>query len=261
MTQALTFRVIPALMVLGLLGMAHSVEAETFMDVELSPPAVDYVVLRDVNVRERPETKSKRLDGLKKGERVRSPGRFEGWAAVLRDGNPLGFAYRKYLLPVLDGSLKRAISGKMTVSEDGSCDYTISFQGRSTANAVLFEMADYETELACSINGDLIKTTLYMFLTEGPMAPSKPTQHQIGMDLLEISIGDSYDEVFTTNVIYDHDKQTIEFDGLSFLELLGKPAETEREAKTVPAALAGAVEIALQSWNAKTWQMLLAAQN
>lgn len=43
-----------------------SAHATEFLGVEIEGPAVDYVVLRDVNVRAKPDTKSKRLDGLKR---------------------------------------------------------------------------------------------------------------------------------------------------------------------------------------------------
>ena len=248
-------------LVIGLLAFPNQSTAATFMDVEISGPALEYVVLRDLNVRIKPDTKSKRIDGLKKGSTIKSPGRHQGWVAVYsEDGDPLGFAYKKFLLPVLSGALDAPVDGSASIAGDGSCRYSIKFDGRSEANAVLFKMADYVTDLKCSYDGSQITTRLFMFMTEGPMTKSKPSVHQIGMDLLALDLEDSYDEVFTTNVVYDHDKRQITFDGVTIAGYSGQPEVTELPAESVKDALKGAVKMALESWNDKTWKSLLETQ-
>ena len=203
------------------------VRASDFMGVEIEGPAVDYVVLRDVNVRAKPETRSKRLTGLKKGMVVYSPGHYQGWAAVLQDGDPLGFAYKKYLLPMINGELAAPITGVVTIAGEGRCKYTISFAGKSEANNAVFKMADYETAVLCEYDGKRIQTIIFMFMTEGPMTRSKPTIHQIGMDVLEIAGDKEYDDILSTNVLYDHAKQQIVFDGVTLKGYGDSPSEAK----------------------------------
>jgi hypothetical protein len=235
--------------------------AAEFMGVEIDGPVVDYVVLRDVNVRAKPDTKSKRLGGLKKGEIIHSPGRFQGWVAAAQDGHPIGFAYKKYLLPMIDGGLSEPVNGNASIASGGSCTFTIHFAGKSTANNVLFKMADYETMVQCQYDGKAVQAIMFMFMTEGPMTRSKPSLHQIGMDVLEIDADDGYDDIFSTNVLYDHDKQQIKFDGVTLEGYGGKPRETAQSVTSVSEALIGAVRMALESWNDRTWKELTSSEN
>jgi|APSaa5957512535_1039671.scaffolds.fasta_scaffold03268_9 hypothetical protein len=232
--------------------------AEEFMGVEIEGAAVNYVVLRDVNVRAAPKTESKRIMGLKKGTVVYSPGRYKGWVAVIQDGTSLGFAYKKYLMPMIDGGLASPVNGTAPIAGGGKCIFTINFIAKSEASNVMFKMADYETALNCQYGDKNVQTTMFMFLTEGPMTGSKPSLHQIGMDLLEIESDDGYDQIFSTNVLYDHNKRKITFNGVTLKDYGGNPAKTEQEVDSITAALVGAVQMALESWNENAWKELTA---
>lgn len=237
-------------------GASTPVRAAEFMGVEVDGPALDYIVLRDVNVRSKPDTKSKRLAGLKKGTIIHSPGRHLGWVAVLDTEKPVGFAYKKYLLPVIDGTLINPVVGTASIASGGTCTFTIEFVGKSDASSALFKMADYETIVWCQYNGESVSTTMFMFMTEGPMTRAKPNLHQIGMDVLEIESEDGYEDVFSTNVLFDHEKQSIRFDGVSLKGYSVDPRETQKNVTSVVDALTGAVQMALESWNDKTWKEL-----
>lgn len=251
------------LAVSGILDLpVRPVHASEFMDVEISGPVQEYVVLRDLNVRVKPDTKSKRIDGLKMGQTIRSPGQHKGWAAVLSDqGAPLGFAYKKFLLPVLNGELDEPVDGTAGIANGGLCSFSIAFDGKSEANAAAFKIADYEVDLHCTYDKKTLVVTMFMFMTEGPVTNAKPSRHQIGMDLLQIELDGAADRVFSTTVMYDHDKQLITYDDITAGGYGEKPAKSERTAKTLPEALSGAVRMALESWTAKTWGMLSAHQN
>ncbi|MBT4888087.1 MAG: SH3 domain-containing protein, partial [Rhodospirillales bacterium] len=99
-------------------------EAEDFMGHEIESGPGTYIVLRDVNVRSKPKTDSKRIKGLKKGNRVQSTGQYMGWVSIVEDGKSVGFAYKKFLLPLIDGSLKEKITGTVKKSGRFECEYT-----------------------------------------------------------------------------------------------------------------------------------------
>ncbi len=245
------------LCVLSLLG-SPALAAE-FLGVEIDSLDQTYVVTRDVNVRAKPDTKAKRIDGLKKGQQVHVVGRYQGWLAVMRDGKPLGFTYRKYLVPLINGALIQPVRGSATVNSDGKCAYEIVYSGQSTAGAEEFGMADYDVQVRCERSGITLSFDLFMFMTETAYSPAKPNVHQIGIDLLEIDTDGGYDESFTTNVFYNSDKGKVVFGEVTLKPYAGKPKGGEQDVASVGGALDAAVRMALESWNAKAWNDLTAS--
>lgn len=233
--------------------------AEEFLGVEIEKLDRTYVVTRDVNVRAKPDTNSERIAGLRKGKRVRVVGRFQGWFAILQDGKPYGFVYRKYLRLLIDGELTGPVRDSASVNDDGKCAFEIVFTGRSEAGIEEFSMADYEVQVQCDRNNAKLSFILFMFMTEGAYHPAKPNVHQIGIDLLEINDDGEYDESFTTNVFYNSDKAKVAFGEITLEAYAGKPLEAEAGASSVSEALKAAVRMALESWNAKAWDDLTTA--
>lgn len=235
------------------------VVAEEFLGLEIEKIGRTYVVTRDVNVRAKPKTSAKRIDGLKKGERVYVAGQYKGWLAIVQDNKPLGFAFKKYLVPMIDGELTQPVRGSSTIQNDGKCAYEIIYSGRSTAGSEEFGMSDYEVQVQCNRDGVKLSFMLFMFMTEGAYIRSKPNIHQIGIDLLEVYTDGEYDESFTTNVFFNAEKGQAIFSEVTIEPYAGKPREDEVDAETIPEALNVAVRMALESWNGKAWDDLTAA--
>ncbi len=257
--QVFALLFVPGLL-LGILCFAISpVDAAEFLGVEIEALDRTYVVTRDVNVRAKPDTKAQRVDGLIKGQQVHVVGRYQGWLAITRDGQPLGFTYRKYLEPLIDGALTEAVRGSATVSNDGKCAYEIVYTGKSTAEVEEFGIADYEIQARCERDGVTLSFMLFMFMTEGAYRPAKPDVHQISIDLLEINANGEYDESFTTNVFYNSEKGKAVFDEVTLEPYAGKPETGEQDVASVPEALTAAVRMALESWNGKAWDDLTAS--
>lgn len=240
-------------------GSRNTAHAGEFLGVEIDEKSRTYVVTRDVNVRAKPDTKSKRVAGLKKGQRVSVVGRHQGWLAIMQDGKPFGFAYFKYLVPLIDGAFEETVRGKASVNGDGQCEYEITYVGRSSTDTTEFGMADYDTVVRCDRIGAQFTFNLFMFMTEGAYKPSRPNVHQIGIDLWEIDTVSEYDEIFSTNVFFNSEKSKVVFDAVTLEPYAGKPETEEREAETVPDALRIAVGMALESWNTKAWDDLVAS--
>ncbi len=249
-----------ACLLLGVFSLfPSSLAAEEFLGVEIDRFDRTYVVTRDVNVREKPDTKSKRIAGLKKGERIQVAGRHQGWMAILKDGKPFGFTYYKYLTPLIDGTLEKPVRNSASIDGDGKCAYEIVFTGRSDAGIEEFSMADYEVQVQCDRGGETLAFVLYMFMTEGAYHPARPNVHQIGIDLLEISNDGGYDEIFTTNVLYNSDKGRADFSEITLKPYAGKPDKGEADVQSVGEALREAVRMALESWNKRAWDDLTKA--
>lgn len=230
---------------------------ETFLGQTITSSRVTYVVTRDVNVRARPETGSERLGGLKRGQEVTSPGRYQGWIAVERDGEPFGFAYFKYLQPFIDGALNDTLRGETTVG-GRRCEYTIAFAGKTQPEGEAFSFSDYQVEVTCKRDDETLAFNLFAFMTEGPYARGKDTVHQIGVDLL--AIAEDFDHVLSTIVLYDHVKQEVWFDQITLDEYARKSEPDTATAADVAEAVEAAVRMTLKGWNGKVWEELAKVQ-
>lgn len=239
--------------------MGAPVHGAEFLGVEIDKLDRTYVVTRDVNVRAKPDTKAKRIEGLKKGQQVHVVGRHQGWLAIMREGKPLGFTYRKYLTPLINGVLKQPVRGSAKVNDDGKCAFEIVYSGRSTAGEEEYGMVDYDVRVQCERGGNALSFDLFMFMTEAAYRPAKPNVHQISIDLLEIDSNGEYDESFTTNVFYNSDKGKVVFGEVTLQPYAGTPTDGEQDVSSVPETLGAAVRMALESWNAKAWDDLTAS--
>jgi len=229
-----------------------------FMGQKITPISGTYIVLKDVSIRAMPATKSNKVGSYKAGSRIQVVGQAAGsWVAVRDDGGDVGFIYDQVLLPLIDGTLQKPLTGKASggVNSGAECGYTINFEGKSAVEGEVFEIADYDVMWDCQLGSRKIKFRTPMFLTEAPYQMGPKRIFQINIDVLDLDGG--YEEVFSTTILFNMDKNRIAFDGIS-LEKYGQiPKIKEAKAATVAEALTAAVEMAVQAWNKAAWTDLI----
>lgn len=228
--------------------------AERFLDQELTGTPGEYLVLNDVNVRSAPSTGASRVGGLESGERVSVRGEVDGWLAIDKDGEPYGFAFARFFMALLDGSLEDELSGTVEPGNGTRCSFAIRFTGHEQAAEGVLRFANYEADMHCRRGSGAIALTAFMFLTEGPYAPGKPHLHQIGIDVLELAEG--VDEVFSTTVLFDRGAGEVVFDGVSLDRYAQRPDPDRLAAESAAGAVAGALRLALSAWNGAAWDAL-----
>lgn len=228
----------------------------TFLGVKVTPLEGEYVVMKDVNVRAKPKTKSKKIGSLKAGRRVQVVAKAPGaWMAV-RDGTKdLGFVYAPMLMPLIDGTLAEDLTGKASVKGGAECDYRIRFDGKSPVEGQLFEIADYDVMWKCKVGKRQIRFRTPMFITEAPYQLGSQRVFQINVDVLDLYGG--YEDILSTIVLYEKDKDRVIFDGVSIKKYGQTPKEKTLKAGNVSEALTGAVRIALSAWNKSAWKDLI----
>ena len=257
-------RVVYAIMVCAavLLGSFGAVAAEKkqqiFRGVKIKPLVGTYIVLKDVRIRSLPKTKSKRLGVFKTGKHIQVVGRAAfSWLAVRENGKDVGFVYDQVLLPLIDGTLEKELTGKASGGPNGDakCDYIISFEGKSAVEGQVFEIADYDVLWDCRSGSRKVKFRTPMFITEAPYLMGPKRIFQINVDILDLDGG--YEEIFSTTVLFNMDKDRIFFDGVSIQKYGKIPKTKEAKATSVVQALTGTVEMAIQAWNKAAWTDLI----
>ncbi len=230
---------------------------EKFRGVSIKPLSGNYLVLKDVNIRGKPKTKSRRVGRLKAGEWVQAIGRPKdaSWIAIKKKGKPLGFVFAPVLVPIIDGSLKKSVKGKVRAKRGPICNYTIRFTGKSKVQGEIFKTSDYEVFFDCAWKGKPVKFTAPMFITEGPYKSTQKALYQIAIDVLQVDTT-QYDVHFSTIFIYNRSKNQVVFDGLTVKELGVTPPKKKKRAKNVVSALKGAIEIAVKAWGPKVWKAI-----
>jgi len=229
----------------------------TFMGVKVKPHKGTYLVLRDVNIRAKPETKSKKLGSLKRGKKINVVARAgSAWLAVRGQSTgkikDLGFVFDKVLMPLIDGSLAKDLKGRVKAGGGIDCAYTIQFVGHSPIEGEVFEIADYDVFWDCLIAEKKVKFRTPMFMTEAPYQMGQKRIFQISVDVLDID--NDYDDIFSSIVLYEQDKKRVLFDSVSIEKFGQTPSPAKDGAKTVPEALIGAAKIAALSWKNIVWQ-------
>ena len=237
-----------------------------FRGVKIKPQVGTYIVLRDVRIRAKPKTKSKKLGIFKAGRRIHVVGKAaSAWVAVREKGKDVGFVYDQVLLPLIDGALDKDLTGRASVKGKGGgkdggkdgpdCLYRIRFEGKSAVEGQVFEIADYDVLWDCRIGSRKVKFRTPMFITEAPFQMGPKRIFQISIDILDLDRG--YDEIFSTIILFNQDKDRIAFDGVS-IEKYGRiPPTREAPAQTVAEALEAAVKMALGAWNKAAWGDLI----
>jgi hypothetical protein len=255
-------RVLAALLVAFLFtattGPVMAAEILEFRGVKVKPYNGTYVVLKNVSIRSLPKTKSKRVGSYKSGRRIQVVGFAAGaWVAVREKGRDVGFVYEKVLLPLIDGTLARDITGKASAKGNPAteCRYIISFEGKSAVEGQVFEIADYDIVWDCTRGKRKIKFRTPMFITEAPYQLSQKRIFQITVDVLDLDRG--YDEILSTFILFNMEKDLVLYDGVSIKKYGHSPATKKIPAKTIIEALKGSTVISLQTWNKAAWSDLI----
>ncbi len=235
-------------------------QRSSFLGVEIQPLVGVYLVLKDVNVRARPETKSKRVGRLKRRDRVDSPGRDRGpWIAVRVGGKDLGFVFEPTLMLILEGALDVDLKGTLrpppNAPKTPPCNYVIHFDGKSSAEGQPFEFADYEVRWRCGTGKQSVRFLTPMYMAEGSTRGDGRSVYQITIDIPEL--GNESEDQFSTNMQFDRRAGVVRFDAVNVKELGAKPARAEVNAASVAEALHQAVAMAHRSWTVKTWAALI----
>lgn len=237
-------------------ALAAEKKPTVFLGVKVKPHHGTYLVLKDVNVRAKPKTKSKRIGSFKTGQRIKVVGRAAGaWVAVRKDGKDYGFVYDQVLLPLIDGTLFKNLEGKASVKDGVNCDFTIQFEGRSPVEGQVFEIADYDILWDCDWANRKVKFRTPMFITEAPYQMGQKRIYQINIDILDLEGG--YDEIFSTIFLYDQDKELVSFDGVSIEKYGQPPKPKEAPAGSVAEALMASAKMGLTAWNKAAWKDLI----
>lgn len=229
----------------------------TVMGVDVEPMSGLFVVTNDVNVRKGPDTKFKRVKGLKKGTHVRAIGKPKGtsWIAVSQDGETLGFVFSKMLMPVVDGTLDEQFIGSFASAEGVACDYRFRFERKVKAEGASFDTADYEVRFRCASSKGAASFYAHMFLTEGPVITRKGL-HLIGLDVR--SIGDGIEKFLSTRYFYDPKTGIVTFNGHSLPRFATPPKTQKFQTTSVKDALKQTLEASIDSWTPKAWETLFA---
>ncbi|HIC27890.1 MAG TPA: SH3 domain-containing protein [Rhodospirillales bacterium] len=249
-----------AVLVAAFSGGAFAAEKKDvmFRGVKIKPQVGTYIVLKDVRIRSAPKTKSKKVGLFKAGSRIHVVGRAAfAWVAVRENGKDVGFVYDQVLLPLIDGTLENELTGKAASGVKGgaTCDYTISFEGKSAVEGHIFEIADYDVLWDCRTGARKVKFRTPMFITEAPYQMGLKRIFQINIDILDLDGG--YEEIFSTTILFNLDKDRIVFDGVN-IEKYGKIPKTKiAKVTSVPEALTATVEMAIQAWNKAAWTDLI----
>jgi len=266
LSRVIKIVVLGAGVVVGSLFPNSSRATDPFEKIKLIPSAKKYLVLKDINVRAGPKIKSKRVGRFRKKTMVNAVGKAKGteWIAVQKDGKNFGFIYGTALVPMIDGRLKKPISGNLAGKTFGGmklppCHYEIEFEGRVKVEGDMQITSDYQLSMQCDYLKKTLKFDATMFITELPYLDNRKPIYQINVDLLNISMED--EDVFSTTVLYHILKKEIVFDGVNKEAMKTTGKIKKRKAADVKAALKGTVAMAHQSWGPKIWAELSKSKN
>ncbi|MSO92679.1 MAG: SH3 domain-containing protein [Rhodospirillales bacterium] len=225
---------------------------QMFMGVVVTPASGTYVILQDINVRAEPATKSNKVANLKTGDRVEAAGRVTGgWVAVRKGDNDIGFVYAPSMMPLIDGVLTEDIRANIAIEKDIKCNYTVRFEGKNAIEGEDYDIADYEVAYVCQVGAKKVEFLASMYMSEASYQLSQNAVFQINIDVLDMNR--SFDNVFSTVLLYDREKEHVVLDSISIEDYRGTPGTKEKPAKTVAEALRVAVELALGAWSRKAW--------
>lgn len=231
-----------------------------FMGHPITPDRGVYVVTKDLNVRDAPETAGKKVGSFQEGERIAVIGKAKGsWMAVKAEGKNLGFVYGPVLMPLIDAVLKEPLVGAVSI-KGGTCAYRMVFEGESPIEGQMFNSIDYRTVLECQRSGRSYAFEMPLFITEGPYNGGTRSIYQIGMDVLELA--QEYERVFSTNLLFDAEKGQVRLDSVSvdkYLDAGDKNAKAKKatdQVESVAGALAAALDIAVRGWSSAFWRDL-----
>lgn len=240
------------LVVLTAFGAAAQSKTDiTFLGQSVTPFVRTYVVTKDLNVRSEPDTSGKKVGSFRGGDRLKVVAKAKGsWLAVRADGKDFGFVYGPVLMPLIEAVVDTPLTGKADIG-GGSCSYRMVFEGESPIEGQMFNSVDYRAMLECRRDNKSFAFEMPLFITEGPYNGGVKSVHQIGMDVLELA--QEYERVFSTNLLYDVEKNEVRLDSVSVDKYLASGKTRSVPATDVSSALAAAVTLAVQSWSPTFW--------
>jgi hypothetical protein len=269
---------LPFVLVFALAGSpAGLAAAERFRGVTLEPASGSYLATKNAPILDAPGTApvsgaprsktttkgkeknapplppAKKVGDLKKGDEVAAFGKSGAWFAVQKDEAKLGFVAADSLVPILDGTLAREITGAMSAG-GYNCRYVIRFEGRTVVEIGPGRLADYSASFACERGPTRFSFETPMFMSELPHQGGPKPVHQIALDVLGLS--PDPDQAFSTILFYDRDRGEVALETAWPAEWLVKTKPLPRRVGDVAGALAAAAELTLSAWGPKPWEAL-----
>ena len=239
-------------LVAAISGTAHAADV---LGYDVEDVRYHYIVTSDVNIRQKPQTNSKRLGKLPDGAEPDVIGRHKGWYAIAKDGVPFGFVYGSVMLPTIPGKLAAPLKGRVFPSNRSACDYVISYESSDPIRGEFFGTSDYDVRLTCITTQEVLRVHLPMFLVEGPLGGRANPVFQISIDVPEIAGG--YDRVLSTISLFRAEDNVVRFDGFSLDGYGATPENREHPAETIDQALVAALDLAVKAWSAQVWSVLV----
>ena len=217
-----------------------------------------FLALKELNVRNKPMTKSKRLGRIKRGERVEVLGRVgrTQWFAVNPDGKAKGFVYRKLLAPVLDGSIAEPIKGKLGYGAFPLCTYTLTFKKKESINNSLQVISNYLVNFSCQDGKRIFSFEVDMFLTELAYRYKKTYIFQVNLDIPNIR--DETGERISVTNLYNIKEGVLE-PLLSSDSQVSSKNQKKSEYTSIEKVLRSAIINSYMKWGHGTWKKIISS--
>ena len=247
--------------VLCLLAACPAMAADLPAGITLTPTQPFQFVVRDAFVRDAPDNNATRIGQVTKGQRISVAGKFvvpksngTYWLALKQPNGKIGFVFGTALLPMIDGTLKAPLNGKLAAADRPDCRYVVSFEGRTQVADDIQQTADYDIAFDCNMpNGAPLTFNAGMFITELPFAEKREV-HQINIDLWDVRVNG--EDILSVTSLYDPTGKRVSFDRGNDEALNTGRGIAAEPAADVPAALAAALKIAHKSWQPAVWERL-----
>jgi hypothetical protein len=121
------------LTVLCLLTGSAATAADLPAGVTLTPTQPLYYVVRDAFVHDAPDNTATRVGQVVKGQRITVVGKTvvpktkdAQWLALKRANGKIGFVFGAALVPMIDGTLKAPLQGKLSAADRPDCRYIVA---------------------------------------------------------------------------------------------------------------------------------------
>ena len=233
-------------------------EKKSVFDGKVVRAYSQFLALKELNVRSKPMTKSKKLGQIKKGERVQVLGRVgrTQWFVVKQDDKPKGFVYRKLLAPVLDGSIAEPLKGKLGYGTFPLCTYTLTFKKKESINNSLQVISNYLVNLSCQDGKKIFSFEVDMFLTELAYRYKKTYIFQVNLDLPHVR--DENGERISVINLYNIKEGVLEPLSSSDFQASFKN-QKKSEYTSIEKVLRSAILNSYMRWGHGTWKKIISS--
>tara|TARA_B100001029_G_C15014657_1_gene426512 strand:+ start:166 stop:954 length:789 start_codon:yes stop_codon:yes gene_type:complete len=216
-----------------------------------------FSALKELNVRNKPMTKSKRLGLIKKGDRVEVLGRVgrTQWF-VIKYNKARGFVYRKLLAPVLDGSVAEPLKGKLGYGTFPLCTYVLTFKKKESINNSLQVISNYLVKFSCQDGKKTFSFEVDMFLTELAYRYKKTYIFQVNLDIPNVL--DETGERISVTSLYNIKEGVLEPLSSSDFQISSKN-QKESEYTSIKKVLRSAIINSYMQWGHGTWKKIISS--